>query len=87
MDLIPYLTGRVKGDPHAQLYWCRRGSVALRAGDWKLIKQPPRGRTKAPWRLYNLAEDISESKDLAATRADKLKDLLDRCKKFQRELE
>ncbi len=86
VDLVPYLTGRARGDPHAELFWRRRGSVALRAGDWKLIKQPARGRIKAPWRLYNLAEDISESKDLAATRVDKLKDLLARCKKFQREL-
>jgi arylsulfatase A-like enzyme len=86
VDLVPYLTGRAKGDPHAHLYWRRRGSVAMRAGDWKLIKQPHRGRGKAPWRLYNLAEDISESKDLAATRADKLKDLLTRCKEFERQL-
>ncbi len=87
VDLVPYLTGRAKGDPHAQLYWQRRQSVALRAGDWKIITQPRRGRGKAPWRLYNLAADISESKDLAAARPDKLKALLTRCKTFQRELE
>ncbi|MBT3199150.1 MAG: sulfatase-like hydrolase/transferase [Phycisphaerales bacterium] len=82
VDLIPYLTGVTKGDPHRYLYWRRRGSVAMRAGDWKILKE----RQKKPWRLYNLAEDISESKDLSATRPEKLKELLTKCKTFEREL-
>ncbi len=82
VDLIPYLTGRTKGDPHAHLYWRRRGSVAFRAGDWKILKE----RQKSPWRLYHLTEDISESKDLSKKHPKKLKELLTRCKEFQREL-
>jgi len=86
VDLIPYLTGKTKVPPHRQLYWRRRQSVAFRAGDWKLLKEQPRGRSKPPWRLYNLATDISESKDLSADRPGKLKELLARCRSFERQL-
>jgi arylsulfatase A-like enzyme len=36
VNLVPYLTGVQKGDPHKALYWRFRGQSAIREGKWKL---------------------------------------------------
>jgi arylsulfatase A-like enzyme len=43
----------------------------VRVGDWKLVAKGPGGA----WELYNLAEDRTESKDLAARHPEKVEDL------------
>jgi len=70
VDLLPYLTGR-EGRPHDVLFWRQGQRTALRAGDWKLLRNPGRGAGSG-WQLYNLAEDLSESRDLAERQPDKL---------------
>jgi len=55
-------------------FWSPFGSKAMsaiRQGDWKLVKLWDSGET----RLFNLAEDIGESRDLAGAEPDKVKDL------------
>ena len=49
-----------------ELVECGGGTLALRQGDWKLV----RGRNGQPDRLYNLANDIEEKLDVAAQHAD-----------------
>ncbi len=49
---------------HEYLYWAfyeRGGARAVRAGKWKAVQQP----YHTPVRLYDLSNDIGESKDLA----------------------
>jgi arylsulfatase A-like enzyme len=60
VDLAPYLTGRKPGDPHEMLFWriAERNIWAVRSGDHKLIMQGQKPK------LYDLASDISESRDL-----------------------
>jgi arylsulfatase A-like enzyme len=70
VNLIPYLTGQQTGLPHDQLFWRAGQQHAARVGDWKLVNT----RIEPPM-LFNLKEDISESKDLAATQPEKLKEL------------
>lgn len=70
VNLIPYLTGQQTGRPHDQLFWRAGQQHAARVGDWKLVNT----RSEPPM-LFNLKEDISESKDLAATQPEKLKEL------------
>ena len=48
--------------------------TAVRVGDWKLLSNPGRG-SGADWQLYDLAEDISESKDLAGSHPERLQQL------------
>ena len=72
VDLTPYVTGRVKERPHATLYWRYGPQWAVRHGDYKLVVS--RGGSGQP-ELYNLAQDIGESKDLAATQPQKVKEL------------
>jgi arylsulfatase A-like enzyme len=79
VNLLPYLTGKDTGTPHDVLYWRFGEQMAIRQGDWKLVRYDPvadgeRGRA-TPAKLYNLAADIGESKDLAATEPEKLKQL------------
>ena len=82
VDLIPYLTGIRSGAPHDALYWRLGGQMAIRMGDYKLVRYDRNADTqtgkKQPVnaaKLYNLANDIGETKDLAASQPDKVKEL------------
>lgn len=85
VDLLPYLLGEKPGKPHDTLYWRMNQQMAIRQGDWKLVRYDPAvdsGETSrgdrssvSPARLYNLAADIGESNDLAATEPARLQQL------------
>jgi arylsulfatase A-like enzyme len=68
-NVLPYLTGEQTGVPHERLYWRTGGGTrfAVRAGDWKLV-----GGESGGTQLFNLAADIGENNDLAATRPEVL---------------
>ena len=74
VNLMPYLVGKNKGTPHETLFWRISTKAAYRKGDWKILRNPRRDQSNA-WELYNLAEDIAETKNLADSRTDKLKEL------------
>ena len=82
VNLLPYLSGEKKTAPHDALYWRFGDQMAIRVGDYKLVrydrnvdlrsgKREPATEAK----LYNLANDIGETKDLAAAMPDKVKEL------------
>ena len=71
VNLLPFLDGKVAGDPHAALYWRVKGRIAIRLGDWKLS----RASTSSSKELYNLASDIAEGTNLAIRRPDKVAEL------------
>ena len=75
VNLLPHLRGEAKGDPHERLFWRVGDRHALRQGDWKVVRHG-RGKNAHQWELYNLADDIAESKDLAKERPEKLKSLV-----------
>ncbi len=66
VNLLPFLKGKDKGVPHKQLFWRFGRQWAMRDGDWKLMSM---GDAPA---LYNLKNDIGESKDLSATETARL---------------
>jgi arylsulfatase A len=77
-DLTPLLTqsGKLKRDA---IYWHFphfRGRIQpysiIRSGDWKLLK---RYAGKPEFELFNLAKDLSETKDLAPEMPQKVKEL------------
>jgi arylsulfatase A-like enzyme len=72
VDLMPYLTGKNTSRPHSTLYWRFGPQWAIRDGDMKLVVS--KGGSDKP-ELYNLADDIGESKDLAAAQSAKVKEL------------
>jgi len=55
--------------------WELFGHRGIRQGDWKAVFiLPPQGPGR--WQLYNLANDLGETNDLAASNPDKLSELL-----------
>jgi len=74
VDLLPLLTGAATAVKRDALYWRFGPQLAIRVGDWKLVRSE-RDETVA---LYNLASDPSESRDLSATEPARAKALLER---------
>ena len=56
---------------HDVLYWEHEGNRAVRKGDWKIVSFYPQNK----WELYNIKEDRTELKNLAASNPEKLKAL------------
>lgn len=80
VDLLPYLTGKKSEAPHETLYWRFGDQRALRHGNWKLVRYDSAADdgdagVATPTKLYNLADDIGESRDLAAAQPEKVKEL------------
>jgi arylsulfatase A-like enzyme len=84
VDLIPFIKGVRAGAPHDVLFWRSRtmsNNYAARQGDWKYVHSTegdaaPGPRQKpAQDRLFNLATDLSEQRDLAAEQPAKLAEL------------
>ena len=73
VDLMPYLTGKVKEPPHPVLYWRFGNQWAIRKGDLKLVASNPDG-VKTP-KLFNLKDDVGEKTDLSEKMPDKVKEL------------
>lgn len=83
VNLIPFLAGETKAAPHDALYWRFGQQSAIRMNDYKLVRYDSnvdtqtgkRGQPVTAAKLYNLAKDIGETKDLAAEMPDKVKEL------------
>jgi arylsulfatase A-like enzyme len=82
VNLLPFLTGSQTSAPHAALYWRFGAQMAIRAGDFKLVRydsaadtRSGRGEPVTAAKLYNLRTDLGETADLAAAQPDKVKEL------------
>ena len=85
VDLIPFLTDRRTGRPHEMLFWRQGRRTAIRVGDWKLVRNPRRNGD-ADWHLYDLAHDISETRDLAQQDEKRLDSLKQHWNNFNRQM-
>jgi len=65
VSLVPTLLGEGEQQQHDYLYWENGNSQAIRVGDWKAVRMNLRRNPDAPLQLYNLADDIAETNDLA----------------------
>jgi arylsulfatase A-like enzyme len=83
VNLLAFLDGKSSRHPHDTLYWRTGGMMAIRKGDWKLLRMTEQAFTEQPivltdvseLQLYNLKSDVSETKDLASANAKKVKEL------------
>lgn len=100
VDLAPYIKGRKQGPPHQALYWRFGPQMAIRMGDWKLVKareargaaaggfeRPATDADLAGAQLFNLATDMGEKVDLAGKEPDRVKALQAMWKKWSGTLE
>ncbi|WP_414664928.1 arylsulfatase [Horticoccus sp. 23ND18S-11] len=72
-SLWPVLTGGKAGARAKPMLWVfpeYGGQVAVRLGDFKVVRQGLKTKTPGAWEVYDLATDAAEKSDLAASRAD-----------------
>jgi arylsulfatase A-like enzyme len=76
VNLLPFLRGERDGRPHETLYWRMGSNMALRQGDWKLVRQNERGNNKAAdFQLFDLPADAGEKTDLIRAKPEKAAEL------------
>jgi arylsulfatase A-like enzyme len=84
VNLLPYVTGEKSEPPHEALYWRFGQQIAIRKGDWKLVKGAGEGvaggaavgvATTNGAQLFNVTNDIGEKTNLAAQEPAKVKEL------------
>ncbi len=83
VNLLPYLKGENREQPHTELFWRFGAQMAIRMGDWKLTKAPGDNirfnrsdlASVNDAQLYNLKSDIGESKNVASENPEKVKEL------------
>ena len=70
VNLLPYVTGKKSGPPNEALFWRMENGIdyAVRSGPWKLTK----ARDQAGIQLYNVAQDIGETNNLASSNPEVL---------------
>lgn len=71
VNLLPYLEGKLDDPPHSKLFWRKDKMAAARIGNYKLVRVEGVGE-----RLYNLKDDLGETKDLTTIDQDKYNELM-----------
>jgi arylsulfatase len=73
---MPYLRGEINKihDEEEAVVWELHGRIAVRKGDWKLIKLPANFGT-GDWELFNVRNDPGETMELSNDMPDKLQEL------------
>ena len=79
VDLIPYISGEMSGNPHDILFWRKEKSSAVRMGDYKLISVEGLGQ-----RLYNLNDNLGEDNDLRKINPELCKEMTDKYKEWEK---
>lgn len=96
VNLLPFLAGEKRGAPHEALYWRFGDQLAIRSGDWKLVKaqegessmrliQPGPASINGA-QLFNLARDPSETVNLAQKNPRKFRALVRQWTRWNAEL-
>ena len=62
VNLMPYLADGDTGRPHQEFFWRQGERIAVRVGDWKLLRNDRRNADA--WELYNLSDDLAETNNL-----------------------
>lgn len=72
VSLLPLLENpSAKRDLHETLFWRMGAEAAVRRGNWKLVRSGG-GR----WRLFDLGSDAGETKDLAESKPEMVRELM-----------
>ncbi|MCY1720272.1 sulfatase-like hydrolase/transferase [Prolixibacteraceae bacterium Z1-6] len=84
VNLIPFLTGEKKNQPHDYLFWRKfdAENYAVRNGSDKLFLEEKTNKAM----LFNLDEDISEENDISAEKAQNVNKLKEDIDKWENEM-
>jgi arylsulfatase B len=74
-NLLPWLCGDAPAPGRRTFFWRYGRNVALRDGDWKLVRQSAWGKRDADFALFDLTNDVGETKDLTSTHPEVAKEL------------
>ena len=80
INIIPYLNGEKKGEPHEALYWRFWDQAAIRMGDWKFLKAGDREF------LFNVETDEHELKNLISQHPEKAKTMKQKLEEWAADL-
>ena len=90
VDLMPYFIGTNTAAPHQFLYWRFGKQMAIRSGDWKLVRPSMSPgeylEIATTSMLFNLRVDVAEQNDLAAAQPDRVRELQAAWDKWNAEL-
>jgi len=78
---LPYLTEETEAPPHQQFYWRQGKRTALRDQDWKLI-----GGHSKDWELYQIANELTESNNLATEEPERLARMIESWQAYEEEM-
>ncbi len=65
VSLLGRLTGKQKAMPDRALFWRYGANIALRRGDWKIVRQGRPGQKQIPLEMFYLKEDAGETRNRA----------------------
>lgn len=98
VNLIPFLTGEKSGNPHDQLCWreTELGQWGIRDGNAKLVKRTKdisyvpgdirfKELSSPSEELYDLARDLTETKNLSVNRPDGVKNMVVRLDAWEKQ--
>ena len=88
ISFLPTLLSKEKQKEHAYLYWEFHeggGRLALRDGDWKLVVLNAKTKENEKIELYNLADDLGETNNLASAQPEKVKEMYKTMKSMRTE--
>jgi arylsulfatase A-like enzyme len=68
------------------LFWRYGRNMALRRGDWKLVQQVDRDGGSATFELFDLADNVAESRNLAQQRPDLARELRAAAERLNRQM-
>ncbi|MBL8175429.1 MAG: sulfatase-like hydrolase/transferase [Bryobacterales bacterium] len=82
IDPLGALRAKTKMPPR-DLFFEYQKHQGMRSANWKIVRTAP----QSPWQLYDLARDIGESNDLAATNPSRVNELASRYETWRKEIE
>ena len=74
ISMLPYMQNPQKDSPERLLFWQHETHSAVRKGNWKIVTDNDRAKN-INWELYDMANDRSETADVAREHPERVSEL------------